>query len=510
MKHFALAAPALVLAAGAALAVDAWGPEANLSLTATDSETGLNHRPMAVGADGAFHIVWAEKDGPNQNYRVWTRRLESGDWSAPELIVDYLATDPGTNGGAKYPALASAADGSLHLFWHDYRIAGINNIEIFTKVRGPGAAWDPARAADLRLTTTSHPETLGDNGYVPTAVATPDGAVHVLWYDFRYDGASAEILAKSRPSGGVWDTTPGDAADTRVTTDASHSELVAAEADGDGTVHAAWRSTSAGARILYAARDPGTGAWSAPVAVDTAAAVAGAPALSIDAVGRVHVVWPDSRDGGRALWTRVHEPGGAWGAESRLTRPQDSADEPSLDAGPDGTLHLVWQDGRVSLLSPQVFHREKAAGAAWDTTYASDTRVSLGAARAVRPSVLADGDGIFVCWKDFRTGNHDLFLRRGGPAGTQAPVVAAARQIRLIAAPNPTRGEPVLFAWGPGSAPADELTIHDALGRRVRALRAVGEGASWDGSTDAGGRVPAGVYFVRCGSSARARVTVIR
>ncbi|MGQ0721444.1 MAG: hypothetical protein ACT4PE_07720 [Candidatus Eiseniibacteriota bacterium] len=509
MKLSAFTVSTAVLAAQPAQSVVAWGPEANLSLTATDSETGLNHRPMAITSDGTFHIVWAEKDAPNQNYRVWTRRLESGTWSASEVIVDYLASDPGTSGGAKYPSLAAAGDGSLHLFWHDYRVAGINNIEIFTKAREAGGAWDPERVADVRLTATSHPETLGDNGYVPTPGATAAGAMHVLWYDFRYDGQSAEILSKTRPPGGSWDLTPGDAADARVTLDADHSELVAADADAAGRVHAVWRSASAGTRILYAERDPLTGIWSSPIQVDVAGAVAGAPALSLDGAGRVHVVWPDSRNGGRALWTRVREAGGAWGAESRLTRPADAADEPSLDAAPDGTLHLVWQDGRVSLLSPKVFHREKAPAAAWDTTYASDTRVSLSTATAVRSSVLSDDDGgIFVCWKDLRTGSYDIFLRRGGPAGTGVPAAPPSRPL-LVAAPNPTFGEPVRFVRDAVAAPA-ELTIHDALGRRIRTLREGGESASWDGSTDAGGRVPAGVYFVRWGATGAVRVTVIR
>jgi hypothetical protein len=130
-------------------------------------------------------------------------------------------------------------------------------------------------------------------------------------------------------------------------------------------------------------------------------------------------------------------------------------------------------------------------------------------ASAVRPSVLADDDGgVFVSWKDRRAGNYDIFVRRGGPAGTGAPPAAQARS-PFVAAPNPTFGEPVRFLRGPGAAPG-ELTIHDALGRRVRTLRAGGESACWDGSTDGGGTAPPGVYFARWGAAGALRITVIR
>ena len=55
--------------------------------------------------------------------------------------------------------------------------------------------------ADVRLTTTSHPETNGDNGYVPVPAASAGGDLHVVWYDYRYDGNAGEILAKDRPFG---------------------------------------------------------------------------------------------------------------------------------------------------------------------------------------------------------------------------------------------------------------------------------------------------------------------
>ncbi|NNE43824.1 MAG: hypothetical protein HKN12_06430 [Gemmatimonadetes bacterium] len=510
-RNFVVACLCLAIAAPAHATLF-WGPEANLSGSPSNTETGLNHHPMARTADGALHVVWAEQDAPNLNFRITTRRLLHGTWTPSEVIVDYLATDPGSTGGAKYPALAALPDGSLDLFWHDYRVAGIANVELFTKTRPPGGPWEPARTADVRLTTTNHPETNGDNSYVPVPVAADDGATHVVWFDYRYDGQFAEILSKSRPASGTWDLTPGDSADVRLTDDPENSELPDADVDAAGHVHAVWRSGSAGATVGYARRDAGTATWSAPVTVDLGAAVAGAPAVAVDDTGNVHVVWPDSRDGGKALWTRVRSPAGTWGAELRLTTPGHGADEPSLDCGPDGALHLVWHDGRVSLLAPQVFHRALTAGAAWDTTGTADTRVSLGSSPAVRPSVLADGDQVFVTWQDDRDGNPELYFRAAGPLGTDVPGLlpspAAGTSGTLTAAPNPA-ATPVRFARTDG-LPLGFLEVWDIGGRRVRRIASAAGTAAWDLRRDDGTRAAPGVYFVRAAATDTRRVTVLR
>ena len=500
---------AAALLSGTGVAADTWGPETNVSASATYSELGLNHRPLARTPDGTWHVVWAERDTPNATFRIWTRRLVGSTWGAPEMIVDYLPTDPGGPGddiGAKFPSLATATDGTLYLFWHDYRVAGIQNVEIFTKTRPPGGAWNPDRAADVRLTTTNHPETNGDNGYVPVAVAAPNGDVHVLWYDFRWDASHAEIYSKTHPAGGAWDLTPGDAADIRVTQDAPHSELVDADVDAAGNVHAVWRSVDGGARVLWARRPAATGAWSVPATVDVAGTVAGAPCLAVQSDGTLHVVWPDSRDGGRALWTRVRNAAGTWSAESRLTRPADGADDPSMDVAEDGTLHLVWDDGRVSLLNREVFHRQRAPGAAWDTTGAGDTRISNATGASVRPSVLAADGTVLVTWRDERDGNREVYARRRvSPATDVAAALPASRALAVF--PNPARSGVRILREDPTPG---EILIFDAAGRLVQRLRG-GADVAWNGLDRTGRPASAGSYFVRDVATGRsARLVVLR
>lgn len=504
----AITAAALIGGPAIPAEADSWGAETNVSQTLTDSETGLSHRSLAMTPDGTLHVVWAERDGPQDTYRVWTRRRSGGTWEPSERLVDYLASDPGDSGddiGAKYPSLAVTPSGDLHLFWHDYRIAGIENVEIFWKMRAAGSAWDPSRAADIRLTTSLHPESQGDNSYVPVPAVSPAGDVHVTWYDYRFDAWNAEILTKSRPAGGNWDLSPGDSADVRITNDAGHSELVDVASDSFGALHAVWRSVEAGGRVRWARRDP-AGTWSVPIVVDDSSTVAGAPACTVDGDDTLHVIWPDSRDGGRALFTQTRSAAGVWSQEARITRPAEGADEPSLATNDDGTLHLAFSDGRVSLLNREIFHRQRAPGAAWDTTGVGDTRLSDASGQSTRPSVDATGGTISVMWKDVRDGNHEIYIRQRIPTGTgvepgRRPIVA-----RLSVTPNPVRLGGRARLRSATAVPVSGLVVFDIGGRIVHRLPP-GRSA-WDLTSTDGRAVTPGTYFLRDAAGATARVTV--
>ncbi len=116
---------------------------------------------------------------------------------------------------------------------------------------------------------------------------------------------------------------------------------------------------------------------------------------------------------------------------------------------------------------------------------------------------------------------HDLMLLgdavtgvEGHAAGTPAEPPAC----RLIAAPNPSRGEVALTLAGvAGASPSGvagatcDVTIHDLAGRVVRELQ---PGATvWDGRDAHGRTVASGVYFARTNSpdvTAAARIVILR
>jgi hypothetical protein len=492
-----------------ALAGAMWGPEERVTTTTTDSETGFGHHPMVVDAAGTLHLAWSEQDGVRGNYQVrLARRAPGGAWSAPELVVPFRPEGVGSLLGAKYPSLAVGPGDTIHVAWHDYRHGGIQNCEIYYKAAAATAAWDTSAASETRLTTTNHPETNGDNGYVPTLLADDDGTLHVTWYDFRFDGSAADIFTKSRRNGG-WDTTPGDAADPRVAETPGDSQFPDAALDPWGGLHVVWQDDTAGNwRILYARRPFRAPEFEAPVALTEHAFAATSPVVAIDGTGRVVVAWADAREGSRRIRARYRESNGPWSPDRPASPPGFAADEPALAVDGFGRAWLAWHDTRYGATNREILVQCAAAGADFDSTGAADVRVSNATGNSTRPSLLSDPAGarLFVAWRDRRDGNHELYLREAvlaAPVGVpdEAPRPPAAL---LAAWPNPFRDR-VTIEWtdAPGAAGHDttprRFDVFDAAGRR-RATVALPPGAStldWTARGEDGTTLPAGVYVLK-------------
>ncbi len=163
----------------------------------------------------------------------------------------------------------------------------------------------------------------------------------------------------------------------------------------------------------------------------------------------------------------------------------------ALDARPltvPGTMSLAagsfGGDLRVLSYDPDL--------ASWEESYA---RPALGG--PIRGLALADdgADGFEEILTALGTVDQIRVYRRVSgpsaiPAGDPAPSVVA-----LTVAPNPFAASAHITI--PGGLVANELSIYDALGRRVRTLRGGPGGATWDARDDHGRRVPRGVYWIR-------------
>ncbi|MFN0150390.1 MAG: T9SS type A sorting domain-containing protein [bacterium] len=510
-----------------------WGPEERVTTSVTDSETGLSRSPMAADSRGRVHIVWCEQDGAALNYQINARTRGVVTWESSQRAVAYAPAFPGSSGGAKYPAIVADAEDSVHIAWHDYRVGGIQNVEIFTKSRGADAGWDTSGAGELRLTRSNHAETNGDNSYVPSLYQSATGEVGAVWFDFRFDNENAEILFKARAwgaGGGEWDTTAGDGPDMNLSQTPGNSTYPAVAAAPSGAVHVVWMEQGAGVAVLHRVRDAVTNAWGVTETVVSGNDVIGYPAAAVDAAGVLHVVWVDARDGSQAIFARARLESGTWGSESRVSPAGVNAQEPAVAASVDGMIHVAWHDTRVSLLNREVYLQSKSASDSWDPSGASDYRVSSASAHSTRPSLLADALGnLHVLWKDRRDGNAEIYYRAwrnpaltgvlwpsdgwddaldalgGASANISAPIAA-----RVF--PNPVR-DGALGAIDIARAGPLSIALYDVAGRRVRDV--------WSGVASAGtryvpiefggtvrGALPRGVYFLRaesagCAASAR-------
>ncbi len=105
----------------------------------------------------------------------------------------------------------------------------------------------------------------------------------------------------------------------------------------------------------------------------------------------------------------------------------------------------------------------------------------------------------------------------GCQVGIGIPLDVPVREtgsLRVQADPNPAWGSVRLTIGGAGPGPRD-VDVLDVTGRAVRHLArgmnmpSGGGSLVWDGTTDSGARVPAGIYLVRVRSGAESRLTRI-
>ena len=86
-------------------------------------------------------------------------------------------------------------------------------------------------------------------------------------------------------------------------------------------------------------------------------------------------------------------------------------------AAPDGTLHLVWSDNRLSTIGIRsgyfdVYYKRYLPGVGWG----HDKQFSWDGTDHARPILtLGAGSTVNICWEDYRFGNPEIYYRQITP-----------------------------------------------------------------------------------------------
>ncbi len=121
--------------------------------------------------------------------------------------------------------------------------------------------------------------------------------------------------------------------------------------------------------------------WEAPTQIaETGGTIRGAasqPALAVDAIGNVTVVWVQYTGVIPGLWSNRYEVARGWVGALRLDTREQPVASPRLDSTPRGDTFVVWlQGGNVNDASPptDVWARRFLPGAGWGETWNVDAR----------------------------------------------------------------------------------------------------------------------------------------
>ncbi len=127
-----------------------------------------------------------------------------------------------------------------------------------------------------------------------------------------------------------------------VSTKSEHNENACIAVDSRGVVHVVWNEWKE-FEIWYNCGTPGS--WSEPVLLSTHASVHCEPQMALTPDGKAHVVWDDSKYGVDGRVWYCTGAGSAWSAPAPIyDKPGYDQENPSIAVGPDGSVHVAWED----------------------------------------------------------------------------------------------------------------------------------------------------------------------
>jgi hypothetical protein len=412
---FALLALAVAGTVSAGASVEGWSPPTNIS-----NSGGESKRPaVAVGVDGALHVVW-EDQSPGNWEVLYASKEAGGDWSPPSNV----SNNPG---GSFRPAVAVGPDGSVHVAWHDDTFG---NYEILYATKPPGGEWS---------TPTNISNSSGWS-YWPSIAVGADGSVYVAWHDDT--PGNWEVMSASRAPDGPWSPA------TNLSESAGTSFIPKLFPESDGSINAVWQDNTSRSWDIFSASRPPGGPWSAAVNISSSDGDSAPFAAAQSADGSLRVVWREAASGGLRLLSATKSPGGPWSSPEDVSGPVGGSGPFLVGTGKDEALYLLWDD--LTLGNQEVFFASRAAGGPWSPPF----NVSESPADSTLGGLATGSDGsLHMVWQDGPPGKGDIFYserfaaeREGGAAPPEGMGV-----VRL------TRGCNRVTSSYPDSTAADAL-----------------------------------------------------
>ncbi len=347
--------------------------------------------------------------------------------------------------------------------------------------------------------------------YVPQLVTDGSGTLTgtkgaiVVWTDERNGSSNPDIYAARVTATG---TVPWAVNGVAVCAAAGGQYDPHLAYVGGGDVIVAWEDARTPNPGVYAQKLDGNGnaLWTANgVPVCTASGNVGNVRVASDGLGGAYIAWSDQRVSDFDVWAQHVDANGnvTWPA-SGVPVCIDSGSQLVHDVIPDnaGGMIVCWDDYRLAAVPHAYAQRLDTGGnALWaDQGVAAST---YPAGETNSHVTNGPGQSAIVTWVDARQGSDtDIYANRIYTAGFASVPRTAPRFAFTLASANPARGPVRLRLELPRATPVSAEVL-DVQGRRVRQLaleapRAGGVGElAWDGRTEEGSRVAAGLYFVR-------------
>ena len=366
---------------------------------------GAAEPSLAVGSDGVAYLAFTGWGGSvTQSDIFFTKSSDGRTWSVPVRVNNDA-------GGASQsePALALDSANAIYIAWTDTRNG--NNDVFFSKSTNGGLSFFAnVRVNDVMTNSQSEPA-LGMDPVNPHLV-------HVVWTDSRTAASGPDIYYANSTDGGL-SFNPN----SRVNNDAGAAEqgapAIAVAPNED--VYVVWRdprSVPKGPDIYFAKSSDRGATWITPlfnpVNDDSGGAEQRDPAIAVDALGTIYIVWTDFRNANTSpdiYATRSTNAGASVVANVKVNDDAGAAFQwvPSLAAN-GGKVEAVWADPRTAGSTGwDIYGSSSTDGLTWSANVKVNDD-SLPNVFQFSPSVGIDAAGnVFAAWLDGRVSGQDIF-----------------------------------------------------------------------------------------------------
>jgi hypothetical protein len=290
-----------------------WKPAVRLTRTSDSSFAPV----IVVDGRDALHVVWHEYGGC---IYYMCSSDEGATWSTAKIINT-------TNDIAEYPDIGVDSSGRLHVVWQGYTYLSAEQI-YYGSSPDNGVSW----ATSQKLTSTA------GKSYFPALAVTPGGSLFVVWQDDTL-GNFEIYFKRSLDGGGSWK--PGK----RITATSGDSEYPDIAFVGS-VLHVVWDDNSSGKYEIYYKKSSNRGAtWTATKRLTKTAGDSVYPAIAVDGLGHLHVVWYDQTPGNNEIYyMKSTNAGTTWTMPQRLTSSKGDSRCPNIGVDLWNNLHVVWHD----------------------------------------------------------------------------------------------------------------------------------------------------------------------
>jgi hypothetical protein len=295
------------------------------------------------------------------------------------------------------PAIAVDSNGHIHLVWYD----GADNREeiYYRRSEDGGTTWSAAK----RLTWTKFASCS------PAIAIDSSNAIHVVWFDTPI-GDIEIYYTRSTDGGTTW------SAAKRLTWTSGVSYVPAIAIDSNDTIHIVWQDDTPGTYEIYYKRskDGGT-TWSAAKRLTWTTGTSHYPAIAIDSIDTIHLVWYDTTPGNAEIYYKSSaDKGLTWSAAQRITWTSGDSDCPVIAIDLNDAIHVVWN--RSTPDYDEIYYKSSAdRGVTWSVA----KRLTWTSGLSGYPAIAIDAsNAIHVVWEDSTPGNMEIYYKTSSDGGT--------------------------------------------------------------------------------------------